>query len=77
MPTPKKRPATPTTTAAAPTRTGDVLDVAATARLLTVSVDTVYDLFAAARLAASGSRPGRRFCAGSRAALPVTPPSER
>lgn len=54
MATPKKRRATTTTIAAEPTRTGDVLDVAGTARLLTVSVDTVYDLFA------SGELPGRK-----------------
>lgn len=54
MAAPKKRLAITTTTAAAPTRTGDVLDVAGTARLLTVSVDTVYNLFA------SGELPGRK-----------------
>jgi len=37
-----------------PPRSGEVLDVRGTAALLTVSVDTVYDLFA------KGEMPGRK-----------------
>jgi excisionase family DNA binding protein len=48
--TPKRKPAP----AAARARSPDVLDVHATAALLTVSADTVYDLFA------KGELPGRK-----------------
>jgi excisionase family DNA binding protein len=41
-------------TTSLPPRSGDVLDVRGTAALLTVSVDTVYDLFA------KGEMPGRK-----------------
>ncbi len=41
-------------TAKLPAKSGDVLDVRGTADLLTVSVDTVYDLFA------KGEMPGRK-----------------
>lgn len=47
---PKRKPATP----AARPRSPDVLDVHGTAALLTVSADTVYDLFA------KGELPGRK-----------------
>jgi excisionase family DNA binding protein len=42
------------TIAKLPPKSGDVLDVRGTADLLTVSVDTVYDLFA------KGEMPGRK-----------------
>ncbi len=48
----KPKPERPT--AKLPAKSGDVLDVRGTAALLTVSVDTVYDLFA------KGEMPGRK-----------------
>jgi hypothetical protein len=65
----KKRMSRPT-----PIRTYEVLDVKMAAELLTVSPDTVYDLFkssagsfSAGKSVENGSPPGMRCCAGLRA----------
>ncbi len=54
-------------TSSPPPRPGDVLDVQGTAALLTVSVDTVYDLFAKGEL--PGRKVGRKWITTKAAVL--------
>ena len=63
MPTNTKR----KRTTPAPLRTPEVLDVRATAALLTVSADTVYDLFARGEL--PGRKVGRKWLTTKAAVL--------
>jgi len=61
IPKPKRRPARP------PPRSAEVLDVQGAAALLTVSADTVYDLFAKGEL--PGRKVGRKWITTKAAVL--------